>query len=132
MGGILRGGVQRALDHLSHLRIRYCSWAARTIFVGQPFNAILHEPPPPFADRVLMDTKALGNFLALKPIRAQQDHPATIRQRTRRLMAADLGFEKGPILDAQYHQIRLPACHRELPAFLARASTMKLTSVPDD
>lgn len=30
-------------------------------------------------------------------------------------MAADLTFEKGPILDAQYNQIRLSACHRQCP-----------------
>jgi predicted secreted protein len=78
MGGTLRRGVQRALDHPSHLRIRYCSRATRTIFVGQPFNAVLYEPPPPFADRVLVDTEALGNFLALQPLCTEQNHPASI------------------------------------------------------
>ena len=57
MRDILRSGVQRALDHLSNLRIRHCAWATRTIFVVQPFDAISREPPPPFADRVLVDTR---------------------------------------------------------------------------
>jgi hypothetical protein len=65
MRGILRGRVQRALDHLSYLRVRYSSWSARTIFIGQPVNAILYEPAAPFANGVLVDTEAFGNFLAL-------------------------------------------------------------------
>lgn len=100
MGGVLRGGVQRALDHLSNLHIRHCAWATRAIFVGQPFNAILHEPPPPFANRVLVDTEAFGNVLALQSLRAEQDHPASIRQRTRRFVPPNLSFEKSPGLIA--------------------------------
>ncbi len=79
MRGALRGGVQRVLDHLSHLRVGYRSWPTRAILVSQPFNAILHKPAAPFAHRVLVDTKALGHLLALQPLRTQQDHPASIR-----------------------------------------------------
>lgn len=49
MSGILQRRAQRALDHLGHLRIRY-----RAVFVGLAFKALLHEPPTPFADRVLV------------------------------------------------------------------------------
>jgi hypothetical protein len=48
------GGVQRGLDHLSNLPIRHRARATCAIFIRQPFNAILHEPPPPFANRVLV------------------------------------------------------------------------------
>ena len=68
MRGILRRRVQRALDHMSHLRIRYCAWSARMIVIGQPFNAILHEATPPFAHRMLVDTEGFGNFLALQSL----------------------------------------------------------------
>ena len=113
MRGILRSGVQRALDHLSNLRIRHCTWATCTIFVGQPLNAILHEPPPPFADRVLVDTEALGNFLALQSLCTQQNHPASIRERPRRFVPPDLGFEKRPVLATQYDQICLSTRHHQ-------------------
>ncbi len=79
MRSVLRRGVERTLDHLSHLRIRYRSRPTRSILVGQSLDTSLRKPPPPLADGVLMDTKAFGNFLALKTIGAQQDHPAAIR-----------------------------------------------------
>lgn len=92
IGGVLRGGVQRALYHLSNLHIRHYAWATCAIFVGQPFNALLHEPPPPFANRVLVDTDR--HVLALQSLRAEQDHPASIRQRARRFVPPNLSFEK--------------------------------------
>lgn len=118
MRGVLRGRVQRTLDHLSYLRVRYCSWPTRTIFVSQPFNAILHEPAAPFADRVFVDTKAFGDFLALQSLRTEQNHPATIRQRTWRFVSANLSFEKSPILDTQHDQICLPARHHITPCMV--------------
>lgn len=30
------------------------------------FNAVLNEPPPPFANRVLVDAEAFGNLLTLQ------------------------------------------------------------------
>jgi hypothetical protein len=113
MGRILRSAVQRALDHLSHLRIRHRAGPARTIFVGQPFDAISREPTPPFADRMLVDTEAFGNFLALQSLCTEQNHPAPIGQRTRRFVPSNLTFQKGSILRAQYNQVRLFARHPE-------------------
>jgi hypothetical protein len=78
MGGVLGGGVQRGLDHLSNLPIRHRARTTCAIFIRQPFNAILHEPPPPFANRVLVDTEPFGNVLTLKSRRAEQNHPASI------------------------------------------------------
>jgi hypothetical protein len=118
MGGIPRRRVQRALDHLGHLRIRYCAWSARTIFISQPFNAILHEATSPFAHRMLVNTEAFGNFLALQSLCTQQNHPATIGQRTRRFVPPNLTFEKKPILHAQYNQIRLSARHSQCPCLV--------------
>ncbi|BDD69158.1 hypothetical protein Sj15T_41790 (plasmid) [Sphingobium sp. TA15] len=80
MRGVLGGRVQRTLDHLSYLRVRYCSWPTRTIFVSQSFNASLHEPAAPFANRVLVNAQAFGDFLALQPFCTKQDHPASIRE----------------------------------------------------
>src|SRR3546814_6206531 len=74
------GRVQRTLDHLSYVRVRYCSWPTRTIFVSQSFNASLHEPAAPFANRVLVNAQAFGDFLALQPFCTKQDHPASIRE----------------------------------------------------
>jgi hypothetical protein len=113
MGGVLRRRVQRSLDHLSHLRVRYRSRSTRTILVGQSLEASLHKPPPPFADRVFMHAKAFGDFLALQPFCAQQDHPATIRQRTGRFVPTNLSFEKTTVLIAEDNQIRLPASHHK-------------------
>ena len=66
----------------------------------------------PFANCVLVNPEPLGNLLALQTLRAQQDYPATIRQRTRGLVAAHLTLEKTPLLAAQFDQIRLSARHR--------------------
>jgi hypothetical protein len=79
MRGVLRRGVERTLDHLSHLRVGYCPGPTRTILVSQPFDAILHKPAAPFADGVFINSEAFGYFLALKPLGAQQDHSASIR-----------------------------------------------------
>src|SRR3546814_6027018 len=68
MGGVLGRRVQRAFDHLGHLGVGYRSWPTRSIFIGQPFYAILHEPAAPFADRMFMATNAFGQLLALQPL----------------------------------------------------------------
>lgn len=115
MSGVLRRGVQRALDHVSHLSVRYRAGSARTIFVSQPFNAILHEPPPPFADRMLVDTEPFGNSLALQSLCTEQNHPAPIGQRTRRFVPSNLTFQKGSILRAQNNRVRLFARHPRCP-----------------
>src|SRR3546814_9732710 len=96
MRGVLGGRVQRTLDHLSYLRVRYCSWPTRTIFVSKSFNASLHELAAPFATRVLVNAQAFGDFLALQPFCPKQDHPASIRERTRSFLAPDLTLEKKP------------------------------------
>src|SRR3546814_14353165 len=104
MRGVLGGRVQRTLDHLSYLRVRYCSWPTRTIFVSQSFNASLHEPAAPFANRVLVNAQEFGDFLALQPFCTKQDHPASIRELTRRIVAADLTFRKTPFISPQHKQ----------------------------
>ncbi len=68
VGRILGCRVQRALNYLSHLSIRYRPRATGAILVGEPFNTVLHEPPPPLADRVLVHPEALGDLLTLKAI----------------------------------------------------------------
>src|SRR3546814_15516459 len=95
MRGVLGGRVQRTPDHLSYLRVRYCSWPTRTIFVSQSFNASLHEPAAPFAHRVLVNAQAFGDFLALQPFCTKQALPASIRERTRPFVAAALKDGKG-------------------------------------
>lgn len=132
MGGILRRAVQRALNHVSHLCIRYCAGSARQIFVGQPFDAILHEPSPPFADRMLVNTEAFGNFLTLQAFCTKQNHPAPIRHRARCFVPPNLASKKGTILRAQYNQIRLLARHLDRPPQSEKAYTMILTSVSGD
>lgn len=92
--GILRSGVQRTLDDLGNLDIGDSSRSTRTIFICQPFNTILYEPAAPLANRVLVNTQAFGNVLALQTLRAQKDHPASIRQGAWRFMPAHLRFEK--------------------------------------
>src|SRR3546814_19002595 len=65
---------------ICYLRVRYCSWPTRAIFVSQSFNASLHEPAASFANRVLVNAQAFGDFLALQPFCTKQDHPASIRE----------------------------------------------------
>lgn len=113
MRGVLRGAGQRTLDHLSHLCIRNCSEPTRKILVSQPLNASLHKPAAPFADRVLMDAEACGNFLALQSLCTQQNYPASVGQRMWRFVAPDLSFEKSPILAAEHDQIRLSTDHHK-------------------
>lgn len=78
VGRTLGLGVKRALDHLRHLRIGNCARAAGAVFVGEPFDAICHEPPPPLTDRVLVHVEALGDLLALGP----SAHSRIMRQRS--------------------------------------------------
>src|SRR3546814_19760320 len=91
MRGVLGGRVQRTLDHLSYLRVRYCSWPTRTIFVSQSFNASLHEPAAPFANRVLVNAQAFGDFLALQPFCPKQNHQASIRRSDERRVGKECG-----------------------------------------
>ena len=128
---IFRRGVQRALDHVSHLPIRYRSRATSTIFVVQPFNAVLRKPPTPLADRVLVYAKAFGNLLALQALRAQQNHPASIRQRTRCLVPPNLSLSENYARPRSRQPNRLAG----LPWYnslqlLRQKYTMTLTSVP--
>jgi hypothetical protein len=62
---------------------------------------------------MLVNPEAFGNLLALQAIGAQQDHPASVRQRTRRPVPPDLSFEKASLLLAQHDQIRLSPRHPE-------------------
>lgn len=112
MCGILGGGIQCPFDDLSHLGVRDGSWPTCAIFVGQSVNAILHEPAAPLANRVLVDAKAFGNIFALQALRAQQNYPASIRQRARRLVPTHMRFKKIPILVAQSDKVRLPTDHQ--------------------
>jgi hypothetical protein len=86
--------------------------ATGTIFICQPFNTILYEPAAPLANRVLVDAQAFGNIFALQALRAQQNHPASIRQGAWRFMPAHLRFEKISIRLAQNDEVRLPANHQ--------------------
>jgi hypothetical protein len=121
--GILRGGVQCPFNDLSYLGVRDGSWPTCAIFVGQPVNAILHKPAAPLANRVLVDAKAFGNIFALQALRAQQNHPASIRQRPRRLVPTHLRFKKIPILVAQSDKVRLPADHQSHSCRCSRSQT---------
>lgn len=49
-----------------------------------------------------MHPEPLGDVLALKTLGAEQDHPALVRERGRRLVPSNLGFEKA-LLIAQRH-----------------------------
>lgn len=79
VSGILRSGIQRTFDNLSYLRVRDSSWPTCAIFSSQPVNAILHEPAAPLANCVFVNAEAFGNIFAPQALRAQQNHPASIR-----------------------------------------------------
>lgn len=66
--------VQCEFD-LRHLRIRYRTLTAGRVLVGETLDAVPLEPALPPTERVLVDREALGDFLALRAVRAQQ-HPA--------------------------------------------------------
>ncbi|MDQ0564327.1 hypothetical protein QO004_006145 [Rhizobium mesoamericanum] len=117
MRGILGGGVQCTLDDLSNLGIRDSSRSTGTIFICQPFNAILYEPAAPLANRMLVEPKTLGNVFTLQTLRTQQDHPASIR----RFMPAHLRFQEISICLAQNDEACLPANHQSTPALLTEA-----------
>src|SRR3546814_6156995 len=97
MRGVLGGRVQRTLDHLSYLRVRYCSWPTRTIFVRQSFNASLHEPAAPFANLVLVYAQAFGDFSAMPPLCTKLEPQAQIRQLTRCFEVTDSTYTKMPV-----------------------------------
>jgi len=111
VGRILGCGVQCTLDHLCHLLIGDRARTARPVLVGEPLDAVLHEPAAPLADRVFVDTKALGYLLALQAVCTKKDHPAAVRQRPGRAVSSHLSFEKQALLHAQYHRIRHSALH---------------------
>lgn len=119
----IASGVQRTLDDLGNLGIGDSSRSTRTIFICQPFNTILYEPAAPLANRVLVNTQAFGNVLALQALRAQKDHPASIRQGAWRFMPAHLRFQKTSIRVAQNDDVRLPPNHRSNSCSCDRSRT---------
>ena len=112
MGGILRRAVQCAFDYRSNLIVRYGAWPTGPVFVGQTLDPLLHKPPAPFANSVLMHTEPRTSLLALKPFRAEQDHPAPVRERPRRLVSPNLCFEEGPFLLTQNDLVCQTPHHR--------------------
>lgn len=50
------------------------------VLVSQPVYPDFDEPSPPLANRVLMNAKPLGNFLALKAFCTKQDYSAPVRK----------------------------------------------------
>jgi hypothetical protein len=68
---------------------------------------------------VFVDTKAFCDFLALQTLCTEQNHATAIRQGARGFMPSDLSFKKGPVLVAQYDQIRLSARHSKPHAIFA-------------
>ena len=112
MGGILRRGVQRALDHLGHLCVRHRAWTTGAVFVGEPFDPIFHEPPTPLSDGVFMHPEPGTDLLALQAFRAEQYHAAPIGKRPRSLVPPNLRLQKGPLLIAQDHLVRHTPRHR--------------------
>jgi hypothetical protein len=75
-------------------------------------QSMVREPAAPLANRMLVDAKAFGNIFALQALCAQQNHPASIRQRARRFVPAHLRFKKIPLLVAQNDEVCLPADHQ--------------------
>ncbi len=71
-------GIQRSLNHMRHLRVAHRPRPARPIFVGQPFNPGLRKTTRPFANRVFVNSKPFGYFLALQSVLTQQHHPAKV------------------------------------------------------
>ncbi|WP_426213833.1 hypothetical protein, partial [Mesorhizobium abyssinicae] len=71
----------------------------------------------------LVNPQAFGNVLALQTLRAQKDHPASIRQGAWRFMPAHLRFEKTSIRVAQNDDVRLPANHRSNSCSCDRSRT---------
>ena len=72
-------------------------------------------------DRVFMHAQLFSDILALQALRTQQDHPAPIRQRTRRPMPTHLRFEETSIGITQNDDVRLPANHVQTPAIVTEA-----------
>ncbi|MCS4096724.1 hypothetical protein [Rhizobium sp. BK176] len=70
---------------------------------------------------MLVDSETLGNVFALQILRAQQDHPASIRQGARRFMPAHLRLQEISIRVAQNDEACLPANHQSTPALLTEA-----------
>ncbi len=114
MGRIPRGRVQRALNHRSHLIVRHGARATGAVFVGETFNPASHKTSAPFADCVFMHPKPGRHFLARQSIGAQQDHPASVRQRTCRFVTPNLTLEKTALIFAQNHCIRQTSHHRNI------------------
>ena len=116
MGGILRRGVQRSLDHLEPparpitVRGRPGRYSSVSPSIRSFTNRLRHLPTV-----CSCDAKSLGDFLALKTLRTEQDHPATVRERSRRLVPTNLRLEKAPLLRAQYNRICQSFRHRPHP-----------------
>lgn len=111
--------VQRALDHLGHLRVRHSARPTGAVFIGEPFDPILHETSAPFSDSVFMGSEPGTDLLAVQPVRTEQDYAAAVRKRSRRLVTSHLCFKKGSLIVAHNHLVRHSPHHRILSSYMS-------------
>ena len=84
----------------------------RAVLVGRSLDPVTHKPPAPPANSVLMHPKSRTNLFALKPLGAEQDHPASVRKRPCRLMSWNLCLKEDAPLVAQDNFVRQTPHHR--------------------
>ena len=85
------------------------------ILVGQPLDPVLYEPPAPLADSVLVHSEPRADLLALKPLCTEEDHPAPVRQRARRLVTPHLEVRESRAPRCSEPPRRHSAYHRITP-----------------
>jgi hypothetical protein len=64
---------------------------------------------------MLMHPEPRADLLALNTPCTEQDHPAAVRQRARRLVPPNLSLEKAALLGAQNHFVCHPTHHTISP-----------------
>jgi len=85
MRGILRQTFQRPHNDRFDTGILDRSRRTGARLVMQTVHSLLDKPATPFADRVLGNPQASGNFLVFQTLRAFKNNAGAERQRLRRL-----------------------------------------------
>jgi hypothetical protein len=94
MRRVFRGRFQRLLDDLCDLRVGDAARYARAVRVREPLDPMLSETSAPFAYCVFGVTKLSSELFAGQTLCAAQDNPASVRQRTLRLVLTQMSLQK--------------------------------------